>query len=74
VRIAQEVQMTEKREYNMKLVTSNENISKQSDTNLNESKVYQSNPLKSDLYSKLLAYNQSLKKFNVQDLIKDSLK
>ena len=39
-----------------------------------EDSKYQSNPVKSGLYSKLAAYRQSLKKFNVQDLIRDSLK
>ena len=39
-----------------------------------EDKAYQSNPVKSDLYSKLLAYRQSQKKFTAKDLIKDSLK
>ncbi len=44
---------------------------------LNESvqdKVYQSNPVKSNLYAKLLAYRQSQKKFGIKDLINDSLK
>lgn len=35
---------------------------------------YQSNPMKMNLYSKLLAYRQSLKKFNIKDLIRDTLK
>ena len=39
-----------------------------------EDSTYQSNPVKNDLYSKLAAYRQSLKKFNIQDLIRDSLK
>lgn len=37
-------------------------------------KTYQSNPLKSDLYSKLAAFRNSQKKFGIQDVIKDSLK
>ena len=39
-----------------------------------ESKVYKSDPIKADLYSKLLAFRQSQKKFKIQDLIRDSLK
>ena len=39
-----------------------------------ETKVYKSDPIKSDLYSKLLAFRQSQKKFKIQDLIRDSLK
>ena len=39
-----------------------------------QDKVYQSNPVKSNLYSKLLAYRQSQKKFGIKDLINDSLK
>lgn len=35
---------------------------------------YQSNPLKTDLYSRLVAFRNSQRKFNVQDVIKDSLK
>ena len=35
---------------------------------------YQSNPLKTDLYSRLAAFRNSQGKFNVQDVIKDSLK
>ena len=35
---------------------------------------YQSNPLKTDLYSRLSAFRNSQGKFNVQDVIKDSLK
>lgn len=35
---------------------------------------YQSNPLKSDLYSRLAAFRNSQRKFSIQDVIKDSLK
>ena len=35
---------------------------------------YQSNPLKTDLYSRLSAFRNSQRKFNIQDVIKDSLK
>lgn len=35
---------------------------------------YQSNPLKTDLYSRLVAFRNSQRKFNIQDVIKDSLK
>lgn len=35
---------------------------------------YQSDPVRRDLYSKLAAYRQSLRKFNIRDLIRDSLK
>ncbi len=35
---------------------------------------YQSNPLKTDLYSRLAAFRNSQRKFNIQDVIKDSLK
>jgi len=37
-------------------------------------KTYQSNPLKSDLYSKLAAFRNSQRKFGIKDVIKDSLK
>ncbi len=35
---------------------------------------YQSDPIKIDLYSKLLAFSKSQRKFSVKDLIRDSLK
>ena len=35
---------------------------------------YQSNPVKTDLYSRLAAFRNSQRKFNIQDVIKDSLK
>ncbi len=35
---------------------------------------YQSDPIKIALYSKLLAFSKSQKKFGIKDLIKDSLK
>ncbi len=37
-------------------------------------KAYQSNPLKSDLYSRLAAFRNSQRKFGIKDVIKDSLK
>ena len=37
-------------------------------------KVYQSNPMKSDLYSRLSAFRNSQRKFGIKDAIKDSLK
>ena len=64
--------MTIERE-NMKLIVNEELDTKVSDSPV-ENKVYQSDPIKSDLYSKLLAFRQSQKKFNVQDLIRDNLK
>ncbi len=39
-----------------------------------EDKVYQSNPVKSDLLSKLHAFRHSQKKFTIQDMIRDNLK
>ena len=64
--------MTIERE-NMKLIVNEKLDTKVSETPV-ENKVYQSDPIKSDLYSKLLAFRQSQKKFNVQDLIRDNLK
>lgn len=58
---------------NMKLIVNEELDTKVSDKPV-ENKVYQSDPIKSDLYSKLLAFRQSQKKFNIQDLIRDNLK
>jgi hypothetical protein len=66
--------MTKEREFKMKLVTSNETEVTSKEDKRPENKVYQSNPVKSDLYSKLLTYRQSLKKFKVEDLIRDNLK
>jgi len=69
--------MKKERLKNMRVITSDAAEIKPSDIKIFEpedNKVYQSNPLKSDLYSKLLAYRQSQKKFTVQDLIRDSLK
>lgn len=69
--------MTKERDSKMlKLITSNETDIKPSEAAMPdiENKVYQSDPIKNDLYSKLLAFRQSQKKFNVQDLIRDSLK
>lgn len=37
-------------------------------------KAYQSNPMKSDLYSRLAAFRNSQRKFGIKDVIKDSLK
>ena len=69
--------MTKERDSKMlKLVTSNETEINTSEVKLPEveNKVYQSDPIKTNLYAKLLAFRQSQKKFNVQDLIRDSLK
>ena len=72
--------MKKESEKMLKLIT-NENLDiHKSDTDTSESvkhkdKVYQSTPsAKTDLYAKMLAFRQSQKKFNVQDLIKDNLK
>lgn len=37
-------------------------------------KSYQSDPLKTDLYSRLAAFRNSQRKFSIQDVIKDTLK
>ncbi len=37
-------------------------------------KSFQSNPMKSDLYSRLAAFRNSQRKFGIKDVIKDSLK
>lgn len=37
-------------------------------------KAFQSNPMKSDLYSRLAAFRNSQRKFGIKDVIKDSLK
>ena len=63
--------MTKERE-KMKLI-----VNEELDVNPTEStvnRVYQSNPLKSDLLSKLHAFRTSQKKFTIQDLIRDNLK
>ena len=48
--------------------TSGENSTKSVD------RVYQSDPVKSDLLSKLHAFRHSQKKFTIKDIIKDGLK
>ena len=58
---------------NMKLIVNEELDVKTSESPV-ENKEYQSNPLKSDLLSKLHAFRQSQKKFTVKDLIRDGLK
>ena len=69
--------MKKERDSEMKLIV-NESLnvapSDVKETEHVEDKAYQSNPVKNDLYSKLLAYRQSQKKFTAKDLIKDSLK
>ena len=62
----------------LKLIT-NENLDIQktdnSEVKEHKDKVYQSVPsAKADLYSKMLAFRQSQKKFKVEDLIRDGLK
>lgn len=69
--------MTKERDLKMRLIV-NEDLDT-SPTSINEekpaeNKVYQSDPIKADLYSKLMAFRHSQKKFTVQDLIKDRLK
>lgn len=66
--------MKKERDSKMRLIVNESLDVKSANTEPVEDKAYQSNPVKSDLYSKLLAYKQSQKKFNVKDLIKDSLK
>lgn len=53
---------------NYDVETSRENLEPVQD------KVYQSNPVKSDLLSKLHAFRHSQKKFTIKDMIKDNLK
>ena len=43
-------------------------------TDETEKVVYQSNPIKTDLYSRLAAFRNSQRKFAIEDVIKDSLK
>ena len=69
--------MKKERDQKMRLITNDTTELKPSDITLSEpieDKVYQSNPVKSDLYSKLLAYRQSQKKFTIKDLIRENLK
>ena len=67
--------MTKERDSKMKLIINESVITEQSSIEEPiENKVYQSDPIKSDLLSKLHAFRKSQKKFNVQDLIKDRLK
>lgn len=69
--------MTKERDSMMKLIV-NESVDtsphKIENDESFESKVYQSDPIKIDLYSKLLAFRRSQKKFNIMDLIRDNLK
>lgn len=59
----------------MKLVISNPSeVDNKTDYKESVETNYQSDPIKIDLYSKLLAFSKSQRKFNVKDLIKDSLK
>jgi len=52
-----------------------ENSSKETKVSIDEiQQTYQSNPLKTDLYSRLSAFRNSQRKFGIQDVIKDSLK
>jgi len=55
---------------NMKLIVNEELETKEPVVD----RVYQSNPVKSDLLSRLHAFRTSQKKFTVKDLIKDNLK
>lgn len=41
---------------------------------LPQEETYQSNPMKTDLYSRLAAFRNSQRKFGIKDVIKDSLK
>ena len=69
--------MKKERDQRMKLITKESTELNPSEVKLTEpieDKVYQSDPIKSDLYSKLLAYKQSQKKFTIKDLIRDNLK
>lgn len=60
---------------NMKLVISNSTeVDYNSDFKESVETNYQSDPIKIDLYSKLLAFSKSQRKFGVKDLIKDNLK
>ncbi|GEM_PF-4534482 len=69
--------MTQERDKKMRLIV-NENLetspTSTNDTERVENKVYQSNPMKADLYSKLMAFRHSQKKFTIKDLINDGLK
>ena len=66
--------MKKERDSKMRVIVNDSLETKTTTAEPVEDKVYQSNPVKDNLYSKLLAYRQSQKKFNVKDLIKDSLK
>ena len=68
-----EVQMNKESDKDMKLIISNP-VETTSDSDMVLEKTYQSDPLKIDLYSKLLAFRKSQKKFGIKDLIKDNLK
>ena len=61
---------------NMKLIVNENYDVKTSRENSEpiEDKAYQSNPVKSDLLSKLHAFRHSQKKFTIQDMIRDNLK
>lgn len=65
--------MTKESEDMLKLIT-NESLETEKEYMPVEDKVYQSNPLKSDLYSKLAAFRKSQKRFTIKDMIKDNLK
>lgn len=65
--------MTKESDKDMKLIISNP-VETTHDNDVLTEKNYQSDPIKIDLYSKLLAFRKSQKKFGIKDLIKDNLK
>lgn len=70
-----EVQMNKESDKNMKLVISNSSeIDNKTDLRESVETDYQSDPIKIDLYSKMLAFHKSQRKFSIKDLIKDNLK
>ena len=58
----------------MKLIISNPDVDVKTELKESVEKNYQSDPIKIDLYSKMLAFHKSQKKFSIKDLIKDNLK
>lgn len=66
--------MKKESEKMLKLITNENAIVQEEEKVTVEDKVYQSDPIKTDLYAKLNAFRKSQKKFTIKDLIRDNLK
>ena len=66
--------MKKESEKMLKLITNENAIVQEEEKVTVEDKVYQSDPIKTDLYAKLNAFRKSQKTFTIKDLIRDNLK